>query len=56
MNFGTWQLAAFCDNLFDSRTVTNYALGQTDGTTTPQQNAYTFRPRTAGLTFTFRTH
>ena len=33
MNFGTWQLAAFCDNLFNSRTVTNYALGQTDGTT-----------------------
>ncbi len=56
MNFGTWQLAAFCDNLFDSRTVTNYALGQTDGTTTPQQNAYTFRPRTAGLTFTLHTH
>ena len=56
MNFGSWQLAAFCDNLFNSRTVTNYALGQTDGTTTPQQNAYTFRPRTAGLTFTFRTH
>ena len=56
MNFGTWQLAAFCDNLFDSHTVTNYALGQTDGTVTPQQNAYTFRPRTAGLTFTLRTH
>jgi iron complex outermembrane recepter protein len=56
MNFGTWQLAAFCDNLFDTRTITNYALGQTDGTTTPQQNAYTFRPRTAGLTFTLRTH
>ena len=55
MNFGTWQLAAFCDNLFDSHTVTNYALGQTDGTTTPQQNAYTFRPRTAGLTFTLHT-
>ena len=56
MNFGIWQLAAFCDNLFDSHTVTNYALGQTDGTVTPQQNAYTFRPRTAGLTFTLRTH
>ncbi len=56
MNFGTWQLAAFCDNLFDSHTVTNYALGQTDGTPTPQQNAYTFRPRTAGLTFTLHTH
>jgi outer membrane receptor protein involved in Fe transport len=52
VNFSNWQLSAFCDNLFDSRTVTNYALGQTDGTTTPQQNAYTFRPRTIGLTFT----
>jgi iron complex outermembrane receptor protein len=56
MNFGIWQIAAFCDNLFDSRTVTNYSLGQSDGTVTPQQNAYTFRPRTAGLTFTLRTH
>ena len=56
MNFGVWQIAAFCDNLFDSHTVTNYALGQTDGTTTPQQNAYTFRPRTAGLTFTLHIH
>jgi iron complex outermembrane recepter protein len=56
MSFGTWQIAAFCDNLFDSRTVTNYALGQTDGTVAPQQNAYTFRPRTAGLTFTLHTH
>ena len=56
MNFGIWQIAAFCDNLFDSRTVTNYALGQTDGSVAPQQNAYTFRPRTAGLTFTLRTH
>jgi hypothetical protein len=30
------QLALFCDNLFDSHTVTNYTLGQTDGTYTPQ--------------------
>ena len=45
-----WQLAAFSDNLFDSHTVTNYALGQTDGNCTPQQNDYTFRPRTIGIT------
>jgi outer membrane receptor protein involved in Fe transport len=56
MDFGEWQLAAFCNNLFDSHTVINYALGQTDGTVTPQQNAYTFRPRTVGLTFTLHTH
>ncbi|HUA89925.1 MAG TPA: TonB-dependent receptor [Steroidobacteraceae bacterium] len=53
---GDWQLAAFCDNLFDTHTVTNYALGQTDGTYTPQQNAYTFRPRTVGITATWRGH
>jgi len=49
MNFGDVQLAAFCDNLFDSHTTTNYILGQTDATFTPQQNTYTFRPRTYGL-------
>jgi iron complex outermembrane receptor protein len=49
MNFGTVQLTAFCDNLFDSHTTTNYILGQIDGTASPQQNAYTFRPRTVGL-------
>ena len=51
-----WQLAAFCDNLFDSHTVNNYSLGQTDGTYTPQQNAYTFRPRTVGLNVTWHGH
>jgi iron complex outermembrane recepter protein len=56
MNFGTLQLALFCDNLFDSHTVTNYSLGQTDGNSTPQQNQYTFRPRTVGVTATWRTH
>jgi outer membrane receptor protein involved in Fe transport len=56
VSFGEWQLAAFCDNLFDSYTVNNYSLGQTDGTYTPQQNAWTFRPRTVGLTFTWHGH
>jgi len=56
VTFGDWQLAAFCDNLFDSHTVNNYSLGQTDGTYTPQQNAWTFRPRTVGITFTWRGH
>jgi iron complex outermembrane receptor protein len=49
MNFGSVQLTAYCDNLFDSHTTTNYILGQIDGTYTPQQNTYTFRPRTMGL-------
>ncbi|MBS0377322.1 MAG: TonB-dependent receptor [Proteobacteria bacterium] len=56
VSLGDWQLALFCDNLFDTHTVTNYSLGQTDGTYTPQQNAYTFRPRTVGLTATWRSH
>jgi outer membrane receptor protein involved in Fe transport len=56
VNFGDFQLAAFCDNLFDSHTVTNYSLGQNDGISTPQQNTYTFRPRTVGLTATWHVH
>ncbi len=59
ISFGDWQVAAFVDNLFDSHTTLNYALGQSDylnpaGPPTPQQNAYTFRPRTVGITATFR--
>ena len=68
VTFGNVSVAAFIDNLFDSRTITNYQLGQsdanipTDPTTgnfsypqpTPQQNAYTFRPRTIGITLTYR--
>ncbi len=56
MNFGDMQLAAFCDNLFDSHTTNNYSLGQTDGNFTPQQNVYTFRPRTMGVTLTWHGH
>jgi hypothetical protein len=50
------QLSAFCENLFDSHTVNNYSLGQTSGSFTPQQNAYTFTPRTIGLTLTWHSH
>ncbi len=49
-----WQVAAFVDNLFDSRTVTNYALGQPGATPTVQENDYTYRPRTIGITATWR--
>ena len=49
MSFGDVQLTAFCENLFDAHPVTNYILGQTDGSFSPQQNTYTFRPRTFGL-------
>ncbi len=58
-----WQIAAFCDNLLDSRTTTNYAEVQVDAfnpnidqslPSSVQHNNFTFRPRTIGLTFTYR--
>ena len=65
---GNWALQAFVDNLFDSHTVTNYQLGQPDSynqtefpvgsgnmvQTSPsvEENDYTFRPRTIGITAT----
>ncbi|MBS0373069.1 MAG: TonB-dependent receptor [Proteobacteria bacterium] len=59
VTFGNLQLAAFVDNLFDSRTITNYQLSQLDannpgGSPVPQQNGYTFRPRTFGITASWR--
>jgi iron complex outermembrane recepter protein len=58
INFGNFLVTPFIDNLFNTQTVTNYALGQLDpynpaGSPTPQQNAYTFRPRTFGITATW---
>jgi outer membrane receptor protein involved in Fe transport len=58
-----WLVSAFCDNLFDSRTTTNYAEVQVDAfnpnidqslPSSVQHNNFTFRPRTIGVTFTFR--
>ncbi|MEI8297222.1 MAG: TonB-dependent receptor [Pseudomonadota bacterium] len=62
MTFGDWQVAAFVDNLFDSRTATNYNYSINPGTapegvnssTTRLERNWTFRPRTVGLTFTYR--
>jgi iron complex outermembrane receptor protein len=65
IKLGGWDVSAFCDNLFDSHTVLNYAQVQIDsgnpnfvqGQTTPtsvQQNNFTYRPRTIGITGTFR--
>jgi len=67
VTFGNLSVSAFIDNLFDSRKITNYQLGQADGNIptdlngnylypqpTPQQNSYTFRPRTIGITLTYR--
>ncbi len=59
VNLGSWQLSAFVDNLFDKHPTINYALGQSDGNNpagppSEQQNAWTFRPRTIGITATLR--
>jgi iron complex outermembrane receptor protein len=59
LKLGGWDVSAFCDNLANSHTTVNYALVQPDsfnpaGPPTPQQNAFTFRPRTVGITATFR--
>ena len=66
MTFGGWTAALFCDNLLNSHTVTNYALGQYDAynpalnatavPTSVQQNQYTFRPRTIGINASYHTH
>ncbi len=65
VKFAGWQLSLFCDNLFDSHTVLNYAQVQIDpfspsylanpnAPTSVQQNNFTYRPRTIGITATFK--
>jgi iron complex outermembrane recepter protein len=65
LKLGNWQVAAFCDNLFDSHTVLNYSQVQIDSfnpsylanplaPTSVQQNDFTYRPRTFGITASFR--
>ena len=53
VNIGEWQIAAFIDNLLDSHSVTNYALGQPALAPTVQENDYPYRPRTFGITATW---
>jgi iron complex outermembrane recepter protein len=54
-NFGGWQVAAFVDNLTDTHTVTNYnwTIDPGDGESRLQRQ-FTFRPRTIGITVTYR--
>jgi outer membrane receptor protein involved in Fe transport len=55
-SFGDLQVEAFVDNLADSHTVTNYEWSidsQVPGTSRLQRD-FTFRPRTFGLTFIYR--
>ncbi len=56
MKFAGLQVEAFCDNLFDSHTVTNYEWSIDSGVpgTTRLERDFTFRPRTYGLTFIYR--
>jgi outer membrane receptor protein involved in Fe transport len=53
-----WLITPFVDNVFNDHTTTNYAFGQLDpynpaGPPTPQQNVFTYRPRTIGVTVTW---
>ena len=58
--FGAWETSFFIDNLLNSHTTTNYARTFTDSNnpTYPppgaQYNNFTFRPRTFGITASFR--
>ena len=56
MTFGALQIAAFVDNLADTHTVTNYnwTINPRDGVTSRLERQFTFRPRTIGLSFTYR--
>jgi iron complex outermembrane receptor protein len=53
--FGGWQVSAFVDNLTDTHTVTNYnwTIDPGDGESRLQRQ-FTFRPRTMGITITYR--
>jgi iron complex outermembrane receptor protein len=54
MNFGGWQAALFVDNLTDTHTVTNYNFSIYPGNAPSLERQYTFRPRTVGLTISYR--
>jgi iron complex outermembrane receptor protein len=55
VNFAGWQLAAFVDNLADTHVTTNYEWSIDPGTGNSRlQRQFTYRPRTVGLTFTYR--
>jgi iron complex outermembrane receptor protein len=55
MKFEEIELEPFIDNLLDTHTVTNYNFSIYPGNNISRlQTDYTFRPRTFGVTFTFR--
>lgn len=56
MSFGAWEVEAFCDNLADTHAITNYEWSidsQIPGTSRLQRDI-SYRPRTIGLTFIYR--
>ncbi|HEY2781628.1 MAG TPA: TonB-dependent receptor [Steroidobacteraceae bacterium] len=55
INFGGWQAALFVDNLTDNHTVTNYnfTIDPGDGNSRLERQ-FTFRPRTIGITISYR--
>lgn len=57
MIFGDFQIEAFCDNLTDSHTITNYewSINSQVPNASRLQRDFTFRPRTYGLTLLYRT-
>ena len=57
VDIGDWMVSLFCDNCVNAHPVLDYQLGQLDpynpaGSPTPQQNQYTYRPLTIGITAT----
>jgi hypothetical protein len=65
--FSGWNVSGFIDNLFDTHTTTNYNYQGVDGfgpaipgpngnapVATPLYRNFTFRPRTFGITATYR--
>jgi len=56
MKVDAWSIEPFIDNLFDTHTVTNYDFTIDPGCDgcTRLQRQYTFRPRTYGVTATYR--
>jgi outer membrane receptor protein involved in Fe transport len=57
IKLGGWDISAFCDNLFNKFPTINYAQAQVDASDLalrPQENDFTWRPRTFGITAALR--
>jgi outer membrane receptor protein involved in Fe transport len=57
VNLGSWLVSIFCENCLNSHTVLDEQFGQLDpynpaGSPAPQQNQYTYRPLTIGVSAT----